>query len=238
MAISSGARGTASQQQDRRNQADRDRARNGGSSGERGTLGQQQDRRNFEKAKKTGLDAPGVGKAVDAYVDRVRDYEDEGNTTVENAGNMLAGLAGFSELDPEYDPENLNTRADWGFDVAAAVAGAVGLGLGIPGLGLAVGAAEDLLGQPATVNLGQDALVPDEEDDLGGAGSYAGEEEGTAGSAAAMGGGGLPDANGPLDDEMIPERDVVAKPPKPKKPKPYSNVQLGDVTSVLDMLGY
>lgn len=60
----SGERGTKSQQQDRRNQADRDRAAAGGSgnSGARGTLSQQQDRRNMANAQRAGNIAPGVDR--------------------------------------------------------------------------------------------------------------------------------------------------------------------------------
>jgi hypothetical protein len=50
----SGARGTASQQQDRRNAADR-------AGNSRGTAGQQQDRRNAATAQRAGNVAPGVG---------------------------------------------------------------------------------------------------------------------------------------------------------------------------------
>ena len=57
MAISSGARGTAGQQQDRRNAADRAA---GSSMGGRGTMGQQQDRRNAATAQRAGNTAPGV----------------------------------------------------------------------------------------------------------------------------------------------------------------------------------
>lgn len=55
MAIGSGARGTASQQQDRRNEADRARGQ-----ADRGTRSQQQDRRNMETARAAGNSAPGV----------------------------------------------------------------------------------------------------------------------------------------------------------------------------------
>src|SRR5688572_12644737 len=52
----SGARGTASQQQDRRNAADR-------AGNSRGTAGQQQDRRNAATAQRAGNVAPGVGRS-------------------------------------------------------------------------------------------------------------------------------------------------------------------------------
>lgn len=58
----SGARGTAGQQQDRKNAADRDRSVAGGKSGERGTRSQQQDRRNMDRARAAGNRAPGVGR--------------------------------------------------------------------------------------------------------------------------------------------------------------------------------
>lgn len=60
MAISSGERGTASQQQDRRNAADHAA---GSSMGGRGTMGQQQDRRNTAAAQRAGNAAPGVGRS-------------------------------------------------------------------------------------------------------------------------------------------------------------------------------
>lgn len=53
----SGARGTAGQQQDRRNAADRARGQ-----ADRGTRSQQQDRRNMETAKAAGNRAPGVSR--------------------------------------------------------------------------------------------------------------------------------------------------------------------------------
>jgi hypothetical protein len=60
MAIGSGARGTAGQQQDRRNAADR-------AGNSRGTMGQQQDRRNYTGAQRVGLAAPGVERQFNPH---------------------------------------------------------------------------------------------------------------------------------------------------------------------------
>lgn len=202
------------------------------------------------RAQQAGVSPDQYSRAVSAYAGRVRDKLDSDNSALDDFGNVLAGLAGFHEMEPEFDVNDLNPSADWGFDVVGALAGAAGMALGIPGLGLAADAAEDLLGNPATLNMGTDVLdFSEEEDPLGypggdvidpGADVIGGvPADSTAGVDAVFGdGGGTGNGIDAALDELLPARDEK-KPPKPKPPKPpkpYSNVLLGDVVSVLDLL--
>lgn len=104
MAISSGERGTKSQQQDRRNAADRERAAGGGSgrSGERGTLGQQQDRRNLDTARRSGNAAPGVGANNNRGT--LSQQQDRINTNRALArSNTAPGVGNYSKAMDDYN---------------------------------------------------------------------------------------------------------------------------------------
>lgn len=92
------------------------------------------------------------------------DYNDQGNSLVDQIGNFLAGLGGFNEMDPTRpgysDPgaPGQTGRADWGFDPAAALGSAAGLGFGIPLTGLLADQISSAFGRPLEVNLGPDVI--------------------------------------------------------------------------------
>ncbi len=65
-----------------------------------------------------------------AYQQRLSDYMNEGNTNAENIGNLIGSAFGFNEVKPSFSPQNLNTRANWGFNPFSGIPGAaIGLGL-------------------------------------------------------------------------------------------------------------
>lgn len=98
----SGARGTDSQQQDRRNAADH--ARNN-PAGDRGTKSQQQDRRNMEAARRAGNAAPGVGTNRDRGT--LSQQQDRINMNRALArSNTAPGVGNYSDAMDDYN--NIN----------------------------------------------------------------------------------------------------------------------------------
>ncbi|MBK8157991.1 MAG: tape measure protein [Rhodospirillaceae bacterium] len=97
-----------------------------------------------------------------------RDYAGVGDTILDQIGNFFAGLLGFNEINPYDQSKNLpssnpnapsNTgQASWGFDPVGAIVGAIGMGLGFPGLGLIADQISSALGRPFEMNLGPDVL--------------------------------------------------------------------------------
>lgn len=124
-------------------------ASGGSKSGERGTASQQQDRRNYEAARAKGNVGPGVkGSAADrastagmsptdvarAAINRkaaTKDFQDVDNTFLDEVGNFFAGLMGFQEMNPTQSPlgdfVDVNQKAQWGIDP-------IGAGLSLAGL--------------------------------------------------------------------------------------------------------
>jgi hypothetical protein len=161
MAISSGARGTAGQQQDRQNQRDRERAAGGsGNGGNRGTLGQQQDRRNVETARRSGNAAPGVGAnnnrgtlaqqqdrvntnralarsntapGVGNYSDAMNDYNNVGQGFFDDPFGALGRLLGGGFGIGEIDPSTQAPKSFVGRNTASWGIDPIGAALGVGG---------------------------------------------------------------------------------------------------------
>lgn len=92
------------------------------------------------------------------------DYQDEGNSTLDNIGNFLASQFGFNEMDPTNPNKNSlksflnNDRANWGFDPSGAIGTAVGAAAGVPLLGTAFNLASKILDRPLEIGLGPDVF--------------------------------------------------------------------------------
>lgn len=92
---------------------------------------------------------------------KMADYENLGNTPLENFGNFLARALGFNEISPYAGIQQafaagkpVANQADWGFDPAGLIGGAIGTALGVPGLGLAADMLSQWAGRPLEANLG------------------------------------------------------------------------------------
>lgn len=112
-----------------------------------------------------------AGLTQDALMGMQRDYNNEGNSGLENFGNFGAGLLGFHEQRPTalsaldrvrstVNPtaNGLDTRASWGFDPIGALAGIGGLALGVPALGVPAGMISRALDYPLDIELGPDVF--------------------------------------------------------------------------------
>jgi hypothetical protein len=128
-----GARGTASQQQDRRNLDNARRAGNAapgvGANANRGTLAQQQDRINMNRALARSNTAPGVGN----YSDAMDDYNNVGQGFFDDPlgaiGRFFGSGFGVGEIDPSTQaPKSFVGRptASWGIDPIGAALGVGG----------------------------------------------------------------------------------------------------------------
>jgi hypothetical protein len=83
------------------------------------------------------------------------DYNDEGNSALDNLGNLIAGFLGFNEQNPAEDGYDASGSAGWGFDPAGLIGGAVGSALGVPLVGgFVADQISSALGRPLEVNLG------------------------------------------------------------------------------------
>lgn len=113
------------------------------------------------QAKKHGVTPDHYIDAASAYRDRIRDENDEGNSFIDNLGNMLGGLLGLDEMEPDFDLNNLNPNADWGLDPIAALTSFAGFATGMPiGTGWAItkaGLSAAGIETP-TINLGPDVF--------------------------------------------------------------------------------
>lgn len=100
---------------------------------------------------------PNVGSMspdVAASAGRRADYNNVGNSSWDNIGNFFARMVGFNEMKPKYDPRNTNWNTNWGFDPAGLIGGAIGLGVGAPGLGLLADMGSQALGRPLQISMG------------------------------------------------------------------------------------
>ena len=106
-----------------------------------------------------------AGRVSSAALGMSRDYRNVGNTGVENFGNRLASLLGFNEQRPslqaaaarvDQTPAGVptDTRANWGFDPAGLIGGAVGAGFGVPFTGFAADYLSKLAGRPLEIGMG------------------------------------------------------------------------------------
>jgi hypothetical protein len=86
------------------------------------------------------------------------DYLGYGDSFLDTIGNFLAGMLGFSELNPKTNPSSTPGAADRAFDPIGMGLGLAGSLVGVPGLGTAYGALGDLTGGATNdwgkVNLG------------------------------------------------------------------------------------
>lgn len=99
-----------------------------------------------------------VAKALD-------DKNNVGNSGLDNFGNLVASFLGLNEMDPTVPGfsgpgmPGQTGRADWGFDPAGAIGGALGTAFGVPFVG---GFLADQIsaaaGRPMEVNLGPDVF--------------------------------------------------------------------------------
>ena len=87
------------------------------------------------------------------------DYDNLGNSFLDTLGNLIAGIFGFSEINPDSYAPSTPGSADWGFDPIGMGLGLAGSAVGIPGLGTAYGALGDLTGG-ATSDYGKINLGP------------------------------------------------------------------------------
>lgn len=144
-----------------------------------------------------------AGMRPSGMMGRMNDYADKGNTGLENIGNALATAVGFNEMKPKpgYSSQN---RANWGFDPAGLIGGAVGMGVGAPGLGLLADMASRAMGRPLEMNMGPSVF--------GGGGGG-----GLLGGPPGAGGGGMGLLNGPPPGSTGgfggPGRGVMPQPP-------------------------
>lgn len=139
MAISSGERGTKSQQQDRRNAADRSRAN---ADRDRGTKSQQQDRRNMDAARRAGNAAPGVG----ANRDRGTLSQQQDRINMNRAlarSNTAPGVGNYSKAMDDYN----NIGQGFWDDPFGAIGRMFGSGFGIGEIDPSTQAPKSFLGR-------------------------------------------------------------------------------------------
>jgi hypothetical protein len=139
MAISSGERGTKSQQQDRRNAADRSRAN---ADRDRGTKSQQQDRRNMDAARRAGNAAPGVG----ANRDRGTLSQQQDRINMNRAlarSNTAPGVGNYSKAMDDYN----NIGQGFWDDPLGAIGRMFGSGFGVGEIDPSTQAPKSFLGR-------------------------------------------------------------------------------------------
>lgn len=93
----------------------------------------------------------------------VRDYNNEGNSFLDNLGNLAARSFGFAERDPLSDPNfdpYTQDQANYGFSPTGLIGGLAGLAVGLPGLGTAFSLGDELAGRPLEIPLGQSVFDP------------------------------------------------------------------------------
>lgn len=163
----------------------------------------------------------------------LRDYRGDDDSFIDKIGNFLAGLGGLNEMDPTkpgFSKPGMPGRtgqANWGWDPAAAIGGAAGLGIGFPGLGLFADQISAALGRPFEMNMGPSVF-----------GSGGGRSAAPAGGGTGMGGGrsGAPHSTG---------NPFILKPPAPApqpvampaKPAPMPAVSKTPYTGAVPMPG-
>lgn len=126
-----------------------------------------------------------VSKALD-------DYNGVGDSFIDKIGNMLARGFGFNEMNPSLpgfgNPgmPGITGKANWGFDPAVGIAGALGMGFGFPGTGLVADQLSQWAGRPLEINMGPDVF---------GSGGPA-RPQSVQTAAGGPGGGGVPPQGG------------------------------------------
>lgn len=121
-------------------------------------------------AQRADVQAATRGRATDAqadaaaraWADRISDYRNTYNSPTENFGNFVAGLLGFNERVPSFDPSlrNTQTRADWGWDPAGFLGGMVDRAFGLPigPFGFIADRISAGLNRPLEIGLGPDVF--------------------------------------------------------------------------------
>jgi len=94
-----------------------------------------------------------------------RDYKDTDNTFGEDVGNFFASFFGFNEKNPLTDDDYVfgqsGKMANWAFDPAGLIGGLIGLGTGVPLLGVLADKLSWAAGRPFAIDLGPNALTAD-----------------------------------------------------------------------------
>jgi hypothetical protein len=114
------------------------------------------------------------------YESALADYNNVGNSFLDNLGNFAAGMFGFNEQAPSVGS---GPNAGWGFDPVTGLGGLAGMAFGVPGLGMGIDALSGAIGRPAEIGLGSNVF-----DGFGVAGT---------GGVSGMGAGGGPAGGGP-----------------------------------------
>lgn len=128
-----------------------------------------------------------VSKAMD-------DFKGRDDSFLDKIGNALAGTFGFNEMDPslpgfsKMGPKSpsVTGKANWGFDPAVALGGALGMGFGIPGTGMIANQLSQWAGRPLEMNMGPEVF---------GSGGPS-MPQGVQTAAGGPGGGGVPPQGG------------------------------------------
>ncbi|WP_421782625.1 hypothetical protein [Kiloniella litopenaei] len=122
----------------------------------------------------------GAESGAREYEQALGDYNNVGNSVIENLANFAAGMFGFNEQAPSIGS---GPNAGWGWDPVVGLGSIAGMGFGIPGLGMATDVISGAIGRPAEIGLGSNVF-----DGVGVAGT---------GGVSGMGAGGGPAGGGP-----------------------------------------
>jgi hypothetical protein len=152
------------------------------------------------------------GQAKPTSADKGRspkgDFLNYGNSFLDDLGNFIAGLFGFSELDPDKFGSTTPGAADWGFDPVGAALGLAGSAAGVPGLGLAYGGLGALTdGQTSDwgkVNMGPNVF--------GGLGDVLGSRGSGPVTSAGFGGSAVSPSSGSVAVDRDRERGAARRP--------------------------